>query len=98
MLNHYAKLNICAMGMAIGLTWGFGCLFLSYMQIWFQMGQPMIDAIASIYLGYEATYLGGVIGLFWAFIDGFIGGIIVAFLYNKFMRCCPTCKGEIKKD
>jgi len=42
--------------------------------------------ISSLYIGYAATLLGSIIGAIWAFVDGFIGGVIVAWLYNAFQK------------
>ncbi len=39
--------------------------------------------IGMIYRGYEISPIGSVIGFIWAFIDGYIGGLILAWLYNK---------------
>ena len=38
--------------------------------------------IGSVYRGYQITAMGSLIGLAWAFIDGLIGGLIFAWLYN----------------
>ena len=52
----------------------------------FGWGREIVELASSLYLGYAATCLGTIIGTTWAFIDGFIGGVIIAWLYNKFQK------------
>jgi hypothetical protein len=49
--------------------------------------------MASFYIGFKPTFLGGVIGAIWGFIDGAIGGVIIALVYNAIARK----KGEKKR-
>lgn len=77
------KLNVKAFALACGLLWGV-CLFCITWWIIFFDGQntgPLF--LGRIYRGYTITPLGSVIGLVWAFVDGVIGGAILAWLYNK---------------
>jgi hypothetical protein len=39
-----------------------------------------------MYVGYNATIVGCLIGAAWAFIDAFIGGYLLAWLYNNISR------------
>ena len=48
-------------------------------------GETLIYLIRSIYIGYSASIIGSFIGAIWAFIDGFICGSVLAWLYNKFI-------------
>lgn len=41
-----------------------------------------VEIMASIYIGFKPTFLGGIIGAIWGFIDGAVGGAIIAFVYN----------------
>jgi hypothetical protein len=38
--------------------------------------------IGHVYRGFNISPMGSVIGLVWAFVDGTIGGAILAWLYN----------------
>jgi len=40
-------------------------------------------SIKGLALGLEPTLAGSFIGLGWAFLDGLIGGAVLAWLYNK---------------
>ena len=78
------KLNVRAFAVAFALWWGVG-LFLG---TWWVIassgstGEPTF--LARIYIGYEISPLGSVIGLAWGTIDGLIAGAIFAWLYNAF--------------
>ena len=56
----------------------------------FGVGVPWLGIIASIYVGFNLSFIGIIIGLVWAIIDGFVVGIILAWSYNAFSCCgCP---------
>ena len=78
-------LSVRGFALAGGLLWGFGVLFLGlaalYVDGW---GQAIVNLLDSIYVGYEATPIGSLIGGVWGFIDGFIGSAVFAWLYNMF--------------
>ena len=55
-------------------------------------GEGFVVAIGTLYLGYAPSIAGSVIGALIGFVDAFIGGVIVAWLYNVFGGCrkCHT--------
>jgi hypothetical protein len=87
----YLRLKPCAFGAAIGLVWAVGLLTLAWAGMccdgW---GGSMVTMIGSVYVGYKVSWLGGVIGALWGFLDLFIGGIILAWLYNRFVAACAS--------
>lgn len=77
------KLNVLALGLACGLIWGLGLFIITWWIIAFDGPQPGETLVLGrIYRGYELTTIGSIIGLAWGFFDGFIGGVIFAWLYN----------------
>jgi hypothetical protein len=48
----------------------------------FGWGTALIAPLASLYIGYSASILGAIIGVIWAFIDGFVAGVVIAWIYN----------------
>ncbi len=76
------KLDIRAFALTCALVWGFGLFFGTWWIIAFDGSTTDPTLIGQIYRGYTITPLGSVIGLFWALIDGLIGGAIFAWLYN----------------
>ena len=82
--SRVAKLNPNALGLAFGVVMAISMLLLSLMTVWLSWGGIILSHINLIYLGYDATIYGSVIGALWGFVDGFICGYLVAWLYNKF--------------
>jgi len=85
------RLSICALAIAAGVTWGAGVLLLGFIAMQYELGKPFVDLLASVYLGFDATVSGIFIGAAWAFVDGVIGGLIFAFVYNLVLCVCGTC-------
>ena len=76
------KLNVKAFGLACGLIWGLGLFILTWWVLIFEGNSAPPTIITQVYRGYSISPVGSVIGLIWAFIDGWIGGLIFAWLYN----------------
>jgi hypothetical protein len=81
------KLDIRAFGLALGILWGASLIFFGLLA----MAAPdycsdFVRAIGSKYIGYAASFSGSIIGGIWGFIDAGIGGLILAWLYNKLAR------------
>ncbi len=76
------KLNVKAFALTCGMIWGIGLFVLTWWIIAFDgaTGEPTL--IGRVYRGYAVSPTGSFIGLIWAFVDGFIGGAIFAWLYN----------------
>ena len=49
-------------------------------------GGALEEVMSTLYIGYKATILGSVIGGVWGFFDAGIGGLVVAWLYNKLAK------------
>lgn len=76
-----SKCQPLALGIAIGVLWALyvGCLAITAMFHW---GAELIAPLASLYIGYGASVIGAIIGAAWAFVDGFVAGIVIAWIYN----------------
>jgi hypothetical protein len=79
------KLNVKAFGLAFGLVWGLGLFALTWWIIFFDGASDAPTFISHLYRGYTITPAGSLIGLVWALADGFAGGIVLAWVYNKFV-------------
>ena len=77
------KLNIKAFSLTCGIVWGLGLFILTWWIIAFNGSSGDPTFIGKLYRGYTITPAGSVIGMIWAFFDGWIGGGIFAWLYNK---------------
>ena len=72
------ELQAPALGIAVGVLWALYVFFLAIFAM-FGWGVPVVDAIASLYIGYGAS----IIGAIWAVVDGFVAGFVIAWIYNK---------------
>lgn len=76
------KLNVIAFGLTCGLIWGLGLFALTWWIIAFEGQTEDPTVIGLVYRGFNVSAPGSLIGLAWALPDGFVGGIIFAWLYN----------------
>ncbi|NIM03892.1 membrane-associated protein [bacterium] len=79
------KINVKALAVGLGVLWGVLMLFAGWVSI-FGWATKFVEVMASIYIGFKPTFLGGVIGAIWGFIDGAISGAIIALVYNAIAR------------
>lgn len=87
MTRNYTQLSKIRLAFALGLIWGLGWLLLGWAAWLWQYGIPIVNLMASAYLGYAPTFAGAIIGGIWGFVDAFIFGFLVALVYN----CCNCC-------
>ena len=80
------KLKVSAFGLACGLMWAICIVLITLLVTFTPYWSELVTWIGKLYLGYDATLGGTFIGAIWAFIDGFIGGVVLAWLYNMFVK------------
>lgn len=83
------KLNVKAFALAIALVWGLGVFFGTWWIIFFDGSTGEMTLLGKVYRGYNISPIGSLIGLVWGLIDGFIGGVIFAWIYNIFVGKFP---------
>ncbi|MEZ5426297.1 MAG: bacteriophage holin [Pyrinomonadaceae bacterium] len=76
------KLNIKALAVTFALVWGFGLFLVTWWIILFEGSTGQVNFLGQVYRGYNISPAGSFIGLIWGLADGFIGGAILAWLYN----------------
>lgn len=79
------RLNVKALAVALGTSWALCILFAGWAAI-FGWSLQFVEVMASVYLGYDASFMGAIIGAFWGFVDGAIAGVIIAFVYNMIAK------------
>lgn len=81
------KLNVRALAIVSALVWGFAMLLTSLANlIWPTYGHDFLQVMASVYPGYHAARSFGqvIVGTLYGLVDGGVGGVVVAWLYNRF--------------
>ena len=89
------KLNLKALSITCAIIWGALMLIVGLANlVWPNYGKEFLGVVASIYPGYQAIpSLGEVIvGTLYAVVDGFIGGLVVGWLYNLLAARCSVEK------
>lgn len=77
------KLNVKAFGLTCGLIWGLGLFFLTWWVILFEGPTHSLLGIGHLCRGYDVSPMGSLIGLIYGLVDGGVGGLVFAWLYNS---------------
>ena len=80
------KLNVKALSLTAGILWGIAIFLLTIWFICFGYGGNTLSLLGKVYLGYSVSWGGAFIGLIWGFVNAYVGGLIFAWLYNKFVK------------
>ena len=81
------RLNVKALAFALAFVWA-GAIFVTGLAnlIWPGYGEAFLQMVGSIYPGYRGgiSFLQVILGTLYGLLDGFIGGLILGWLYNLF--------------
>ena len=75
--------NETLFGFSVGAVFGLGMFTLVVSSIYIDWGTTLLEQVGTFYIGAEATWKGAIVALVWGFIEGFIGGYLIAWIYNK---------------
>ncbi len=81
----HATLGVISFGLAVAITSAAFTFFLGLMATFFGWGVELAGALSSLYIGFSPTFVGTIAGAVWAFVTGFVAGVMIAWLYNKFL-------------
>ena len=79
------KLNVKSFSLSFGLAFGIYMLFLGWVSA-LGWGIRDVSIISNLYIGYGPTFVGGIIGGVWGFVDGAICGYLISTFYNYFSK------------
>ncbi len=82
----FIGLNAKALGLSLGLLWGFGVFLVTLISIFTGYLSEFLTLLEGVYPFYKASINGSLSGLVFGFVDGFIGGYLIAWIYNKFNK------------
>ena len=86
------RINVIALAVTASLFWsGTMLLVTTAALVWPNFGRTFLEVVSSIYPGYRpGPSIGSVItGTLYAVVDGAIGGVVFAWLYNFLLRWFP---------
>ena len=79
------KLNTKALALALGTIWGAYVFLLGFVSL-FGWGVDLVEVLSKLYIGFAPTIFGTFVGGVWGFADGFIAGVIIAWIYNSIAK------------
>ncbi len=82
------RLNVHVMGFVFGLI---GALIIFAATNWLvlkggEVVGPHLGLLDNFFIGYSVTFIGSLVGAAYAFVLGYIGGMVVAWLYNLVIK------------
>ncbi|MBE9554162.1 MAG: bacteriophage holin [Proteobacteria bacterium] len=83
--ERHATLGVISLGLALGVTAAIAVFMLGIMAWLFGWGIEVASALSGLYIGYGPSFVGAIAGAVWAFVDGLILGVMIAWLYNRFL-------------
>lgn len=82
------KLGVLRMGKTLGIVWGLVAFFAGLGNLlWNSYGIALLKVLESIYPGYifgRWGFWGVLVVTLYAALDGFVLGVVIAWLYNLF--------------
>ena len=81
------KLSLKSLTITAAVLWGISFFLVSVANlIWPPYGAAFLNAMSSLYPGYESigTFGSVIVGTLYALLDGAVGGAVFAWLYNIF--------------
>ncbi|MEK6916417.1 MAG: bacteriophage holin [Nanoarchaeota archaeon] len=77
------KLDGQKIGIAVGSVTAIYMGALGLTAATLNWGSALVRTLSSVYIGYDASFMGMIIGALWGFLDGFILGYLFSWIYNK---------------
>jgi hypothetical protein len=82
----FAPMHKRAMGLAVGLTAAALVALLTVFHVIVRPANALsIELLNQYFYGYDVSWRGALVGAWWAFVAGFVGGWFAAFLRNLFI-------------
>ena len=82
------RMHAALTGVVVGLIFGLGLFFATIWLVLKGGSHPgaHLMLLGQYFPGYSITFLGSLVGFFYAFAIGFITGALLGFLYNKLAK------------
>ena len=75
-----------ALGLALGTMLSISFLLGNYWLLLIDSQGDFFSKFSSFFYGYSFSWLGALVGAFWAFVYGFFFGVFLAWIYNAVSR------------
>lgn len=77
------KINATKLGLAMGISFALYFFLLVILAMYANWGNAFVELIGSVYLGVDVSWKGAFFALPWTFVDFFIGGFLIGWIYNR---------------
>src|SRR5262245_15275559 len=86
LLRAFAPIDKRALGIAFGLVCGLALCAITAFHVWLRPPNALpLELLAQYFYGYEVSWRGAIVALFWGFFTGFVAGWFMAFSRNLVM-------------
>lgn len=85
------RLSPLAFGVSLGVITGVLMMILAWSDWMWGYGTGIVSQWATVYPGLAGSLKGGFLGLAWGFLEGFVLGVLWAWVYNMCVCCCRCC-------
>jgi hypothetical protein len=82
LVQAFAPVHKRALGVAVGLTVALLVFVMTAFHIIARPTDIPVDLLSQYFYGYDTTWRGALIGVWWGFVSGFAAGWFLAFLRN----------------
>ena len=79
------RLNAHVLGFVLGILFSLG-IFVATNWLVIKSGDvvgPHLSLLSQYFIGYSVSFVGSLIGMLYAFVLGYISGLIIAWVYNQ---------------
>jgi hypothetical protein len=78
------KLKPLALGISLGIVWGFVLFLTTWLSYYTGYAKLFLEVLAvSIYPGYTISPIGSFVGFMYGFVDLFVMGTLTCWIYNR---------------
>ena len=83
--QYHRTLGVISFRLALGLVSAIYVFVLGIVASLFGWGVPVAMSLASLFIGFGPSFVGAIAGAVWAFVNGLIAGVLIAWFYNRFL-------------
>jgi hypothetical protein len=79
------RLNAHVLGFVLGILFSLG-IFVATNWLVIKSGDvvgPHLSLLSQYFIGYSVSFVGSLIGVLYAFVLGYVSGLIIAWVYNQ---------------
>lgn len=80
------QIDVLTVGLAVGAGLAIYVFAMGVISMVSGRGRGIVGLLSEWYVGFGPTISGSLIGAVWGFADGFLAGLLVAWIYNRLKK------------